>query len=102
MLGRAMRYFHANPLFIHQSLPEDVLTFHAPEHPQDQLRAFNMQVDLQSSSLADTAQWWTAIGTPQVPAALYQVRVQSLATEDPYSGAPILERRGTHSPSSGE
>lgn len=94
MLGRAMQFFHAQPLFTEVNVKHESLTQHAPAHALDRLREFKLAIDLYSPTLEETYSVWSTLKTAPVPSALYKLRLLTVATDAPDTKAlPMLERR---------
>lgn len=94
MLGRAMQFFHAQAVFTEVNVRRESLTQNAPAHALDRLREFKIAIDLYSPTLEDTHYIWSALKSAPVPAALYKLRLLTVATDAPDTKVlPMLERR---------
>lgn len=94
MLGRAMQFFHAQPLFTELNVKRESLTLHAPAHALDRLREFKLAIDLYSPTLEETHYVWSSLKTAPVPSALYKLRLLTVVTDAPDTKVlPMLERR---------
>lgn len=94
MLGRAMQFFHAQPLFSEMNVKHESMTQNAPAHALDRLREFKLAMDLYSPTLEETHYVWSALKAAPVPSALYKLRLLTVATDAPDTKVlPMLERR---------
>ena len=94
MLGRAMQFFHAQPLFTEVNVKRESLTHHAPAHALDRLREFKLAIDLYSPTLEETHYVWSTLKCAPVPSALYKLRLLTVSTDAPDTRVlPMLERR---------
>lgn len=94
MLGRAMQFFHAQPLFSEMNVKHESMTHNAPTHALDRLREFKLAIDLYSPTLEETHDVWSTLKAVPVPSALYKCRLLTVATDAPDTKVlPMLERR---------
>lgn len=94
MLGRAMQFFHAQPVFTEMNVKRESMTQHAPAHALDRLREFKLAIDLYSPTLEETHYVWSTLKCAPVPSALYKLRLLTVSTDAPDTKVlPMLERR---------
>ena len=94
MLGRAMQFFHAQPLFSEMNVKHESMTQNAPTHALDRLREFKLAMELYSPTLEEMHFVWSTLKAAPVPSALYKCRFLNVITDAPDTKVlPMLERR---------